>query len=260
MQAFPALIDEGNSVGVRLLATPHEQAIAMWQGTVRLLLLNLPSAGKLLRPLLDPDAKAVLRTGPHADQTEWVEDCLGCALGEIITDAGGPAFDGVGFDRLLRRAQDELHPLVTRVARDSLDLFEALYDAERAFNRLDDDRHSEVIRDIGNQVTSLVYPGFLTQIGSARLPDVRRYLLAIAKRIERLTQDPQRDAADMVLIHSLEDELDRITAALGEDPRLMDAAWMIQELRVSLFAQAIGTKGKVSEVRVRRLLNDIEMG
>jgi ATP-dependent helicase HrpA len=260
MTAFPALIDEGESVGIRLLATLAEQDLEMWRGTLRLLLLNLPSPGKLLRPLLDQEARATLRTGPHADQTEWVHDCLGCALGEIVTDAGGPAWDAVGFDRLLRRAQDELHPLVTRVARDSLDLFEALQDAEIAFNRLEDDRDAAVMADIGSQVGSLVYPGFLTQIGSERIDDVRRYLLAIAKRIDRLPQDPQRDVANMDLIHSLESELDRITTAIPDEPRLMDAAWLIQELRVSLFAQSIGTRGKVSEVRVRRLLYEIEMG
>ena len=260
MTAYPALIDEGESVAIRLLATPAEQDLAMWQGTLRLLLLSLPSPGKLLRPLLDQDTRAALRTGPHADQTEWVHDCLGCALGEIVTEAGGPAWDAVGFDRLLRRAQDELHPLVTRVARDSLDLLEALQDAERAFNRLDDDRDAAVIADIGSQVGSLVYPGFLTQIGSERIDDVRRYLLAIAKRIDRLPQDPQRDVVNMDLIHSLESELDRITTAMPDEPRLMDAAWLIQELRVSLFAQSIGTRGKVSEVRVRRLLYEIEMG
>ncbi|MDJ0952054.1 MAG: ATP-dependent RNA helicase HrpA [Acidimicrobiia bacterium] len=260
MQAFPALIDEGETVGVALLATADEQDAAMWQGTIRLLLLNLPSPGKLLRPLLDPDAKEALRTGPHADQTAWVQDCLGCALGEIITAAGGPAWDGVAFDRLLRTARDELHPLVTRVAQDSLDLFVALEEAESAFNRLDDTRHAEVLQDIGNQVASLIYPGFLTQVGSDRIADIRRYLLAITKRIERLAQDPQRDSANMAIVHELEDELDRISAALPGEPRLMDAAWMIQELRVSLFAQSVGTKGKVSAVRIRRLLDEIEMG
>ncbi len=260
MEAYPALIDEGESVGIRLLATPAEQDTAMWQGTVRLLLLSLPSPGKLLRPLLDRDAKSALRTGPHADQTEWVEDCLGCALRKIITSAGGPAWDATAFDRLLLRARDELHPLVTRVARDSLDLLYALQDAEIAFNRLDDDRHAGAIADIGNQVGSLVYPGFLTQIGPDRIADVRRYLQAIAHRIGRITQDPGRDSAAMATIHGLEAELDRITEALPGDPGLMEAAWMLQELRVSLFAQAIGTKGKVSEVRVRRLLNEIEMG
>ena len=73
MRAYPSLIDEGTSVGIRLLATAAEQETEMWRGTVRLLLLNLPSPGKLLRPLLDRDAKSGLRAGPHADQTEWVE-------------------------------------------------------------------------------------------------------------------------------------------------------------------------------------------
>jgi ATP-dependent helicase HrpA len=260
VDAYPALVDERNSVGVRLLATRDEQAGAMWQGTIRLLLLNLPSPGKVLRPMLDRDARAALRVGPHADQTEWVDDCLGCALGEIITRAGGPAWDATAFDRLLARARDELHPLVTRVAAGSLDLLAVLEEAEIAFNRLDEEHNGAVIDDIANQVASLVYPGFLTRIGSDRIADVTRYLEAIIVRIDRLKSDPVRDAANMALIHDLEAELDRIAAGLPGDPRLMDAAWMIQELRVSLFAQILGTRAKVSEVRVRRFLDEIEMG
>jgi ATP-dependent helicase HrpA len=260
MDAYPALIDEGGSVGVRLLATAEEQAAAMWQGTIRLLLLNLPSPGKLLRPMLDREARATLRVGPHADQTEWVEDCLGCALGEIITRAGGPAWDAAGFDRLLSVAKDELHPLVTRVAEESLDLLTALEDAEIAFNRLDEVRHRDVLDDIANQVGSLVYPGFLTRIGADHVADISRYLEAIVLRIDRVTTDPVRDAANMAIVHDLETELDRIAAGLPGEPRLMEAAWMIQELRVSLFAQSVGTRGKVSAVRVRRLLEDVEMG
>jgi ATP-dependent helicase HrpA len=260
MQAYPALVDEGESVGVRLLATPAEQDAAMWQGTIRLLLLNLPSPGKLLRPLLTSEAKRSLRTGPHADQTEWVEDCLGCALGEIVGETGGPAWDGVGFDRLLTRARDELHGRVTSVANDSLALLAALEDTEVAFNRLDEERHAAVVTDIANQVGSLIYSRFLTNIGSQRIPDVRRYLEAIERRIERLPQDPSRDSQHMELIHQLEGELDRLEEAIPGEPRLMEAAWMIQELRVSLFAQTLGTRGKVSEKRIRNLLTTIEMG
>ena len=106
----------------------------------------------------------------------------------------------------------------------------------------------------------MIYPGFLTGIGSNRVTDVRRYLEAITHRIERRPVDLSRDAANMALVHQLEAELDRISAALPDESRLMDAAWLIQELRVSLFAQSIGAKGKVSAVRVRRLLDDIEMG
>ena len=260
MEAYPALIDEEESVGIRLLANEAEQDEAMWQGTIRLLLLNLPSPSKLLRPLLDRDARELLRAGPHTDATEWVEDCLGCALGEIIEQTGGPAWNAVEFDRLLAAARDHLDPLVTKVARSSLDLLDGLWEAERAFNRLDDERDGDIIADIGAQVSSLVYPSFLSKIGSERIADVRRYLLAIARRIEQLPENPQRDRAHMATIHALEAELDRIATAMPAEPRLMDAAWLIQELRVSLFAQSIGAKGKVSEKRVRRLLTEIEMG
>jgi ATP-dependent helicase HrpA len=260
MRAYPALIDEGNSVGVRLLATEAEQANAMWQGTIRLLLLSLPSPARLLRPLLTQDAKQALRIGPHQDSTEWVDDCLGCALGEIVAEAGGPAWDGVGFDRLLTRARDELHPLVTKVATESLALFETLRSVELAFNWLGEDRHQAATQDIADQVASLIYPGFLTAIGSDRVADVTRYLTAIERRIERLPRDPGRDGLYMERIHSLEDELDRLQEAIPDEPRLMDAAWMIQELRVSFFAQAVGTRGKVSEKRIRSLLHEIEMG
>ena len=166
----------------------------------------------------------------------------------------------MGFDRLLAAARDKLDPLVTKVARDSLDLLDGLWEAELAFNRLDDERDAEVIADIGAQVPSLVYPGFLTRIGSERISDVGRYLLAIARRIEQLPENPGRDRLHMATIQALEAEIDRIAAAVPAEPRLMDAAWLVQELRVSLFAQSIGVKGKVSEKRVRRLLTEIEMG
>jgi ATP-dependent helicase HrpA len=260
MRAYPALVDEGETVGIRLLATETEQAKAMWDGTIRLLLLNLPSPSRLLRPLLTPEAKAALRLGPHADQAEWVEDCLGCAVGEIIAAAGGPAWNAVEFDALLARVRDELHPRVTAVGRESIAVFETLAVVESAFNRLDEDRHRAAIRDIADQVSSLIYPRFLTSVGSDRLPDIRRYLEAVERRIDRLPQDPDRDEMRMSQIQDLEAELDRLHEAMPGDHRLMDAAWMIQELRVSFFAQAIGTRGKVSEKRIRNLLAEIEMG
>jgi len=260
MEAYPALVDEGATVGVRLLATPTEQAEAMWRGTIRLLRLNLPAAGKLLRPLLDSNARSALRSGPYADTTEWVEDCVGCALGEIISSAGGPAWDATGFDRLLASAKDELYPLVSRIGSESLALLATLEEAEVVFNQLDEDRNRDVIDDIAGQVASLVYPGFLARVGADHLTDISRYLEAIAIRIDRITADPVRDTANMAVIHDLEAELDRIAVGFPGDARLMEAAWMIQELRVSLFAQTVGTRGKVSEVRVRRFLDEIETG
>jgi ATP-dependent helicase HrpA len=260
VEAYPALIDEGDSVAVRLLATETEQEAAMWRGTIRLLLLNLPSPGKLLRPFLTPDTKELLRVGPHQNQTEWVEDCLGCAVGEIMSGAGGPAWDATAFDRLLQLARDELAPRITAVARTSLEILEALGDLERVFNRPAVQKHKAALADVANQAASLIYPGFLTAIGSDRLADVRRYLEAATRRIERLPRDPDGDLRHMNTIEALEAELERLRAALPNEPRLNDVAWLIEELRVSLFAQVLGTREKVSEKRIRQLMRKIEMG
>ena len=139
-------------------------------------------------------------------------------------------------------------------------MLEKLRLVEIAFNRLDADKYPEVAEDITTQVSSLIYPQFLTMVGSDRLPDLHRYLEAIERRLERLPRDPARDAIHMGRIHALEHELDRLQEAMPGEDRLMEAAWLIQELRVSFFAQAIGTRGKVSEKRVRSLLTEIEMG
>ncbi len=259
-EAYPALIDETDSVAVRLLATQAEQEAAMWRGTTRLLLLNLPSPGKLLRPYLTEDAKALLRVGPHQNQAEWVEDCLGCAVGEIMAEAGGPAWDATGFDRLLRRARDELHLRIATVAGTSLEVFGALADLEAAFNRPAVQRYGAALADIADQAASLVYPRFLTAIGSDRLADVGRYLRAATRRIDRIPHDPDRDLRHMKAVQALEAELERLQSALPDEPRLIEVAWMIQELRVSLFAQVLGTREKVSEKRIRALMHDIEMG
>jgi ATP-dependent helicase HrpA len=260
MRAYPTLVDEGNSVAVRLLATEQEQAQAMLEGTRRLLLLNLPSARKLLRPLLTAEARDAIRFGPHESQAAWIEDCLGCAIGAIVTAAGGPAWDAVGFDRLLGRARDELGSLVLDIAAASLDVFDALEVLEAAFNRPAVQSHEAALQDVADQASSLIYPGFLSAVGPARIQDISRYLAAAAKRLEQLPGDPVRDARLMATIHSLENEIDRLEHVIPDDPRLMDVAWMIQELRVSFFAQALGTREKVSEKRIRKRLREIEMG
>jgi ATP-dependent helicase HrpA len=181
-------------------------------------------------------------------------------VGEIMTEGGGPAWDATAFDGLLQLARDELDARITTVARTSLEVLEALADLELAFNRPGVQKHEAALADVADQAASLVYPGFLTAIGSDRLVDVRRYLEAATRRIERLPRDPDGDRRHMNTIHALEAELERLQAALPNEPRLNDVAWLIQELRVSLFAQLLGTKEKVSEKRIRQLMHEIEMG
>jgi ATP-dependent helicase HrpA len=113
--------------------------------------------------------------------------------------------------------------------------------------------------DIRAQLAGLVYPGFLAATGTRRLPALARYLRAIQYRLDKLPDNPGRDAQQMAVAHRVEDAYRDALAALPAAERSTEAAreigWQIQELRVSLFAQTIGTQGPVSE---RRILTAID--
>ncbi len=252
--AYPALVDEGDSVAVRLMATPEDQAREMWAGVRRLILLGLPSPGRLLRPLLDQDSLAAVRAGPHGTAAAWVEDCLQCGVDAVMIEAGGTPWDGVAFDTLAERARSELADRVTAVAEESLELLEALQSVRDRLGALPLDRFADAAADVEDQVSRLTYPGFLTAVGADRVADVRRYLSAAAYRLGRIAEHPERDREAMERVHLLEREYERLLDSLPHTPELIDVAWMLEELRVSLFAQALGTRGKVSEPRIRRAL------
>ncbi len=256
--AYPALVDEGDSVSVRLLATAGEQAGSMWEGTRRLLLLNLPSGTELLRSLLTSEAKVALTAGPFADPDEWATDCLTSALDNILGRMGGSPANAVGFDALLSATRDDLYEELVVVAERSLrvmwtlgNLRADLDNAARTF--------PEAVSDMRFQIRRLIYPGFSTGLGADRLEDVHRYLQAIGRRLKRLPDDPVRDRDLMETVLVLEAEHDHLQEVLPPSPEMTDIAWMLQELRVSLFAQSLGTRGKVSEKRIRRALAELTM-
>lgn len=253
--AFPALIDEVDSVSVRLLATEVEQVEAMWDGTRRLLLLNLPAPAKLLKPLLTRDARVVLATSPYDDPDLWAADCLAGALDQVMLETGLP-WNAVQFDALLANARNDLYDRLTTVAEQSL---RVLWTVREVRSEIDTvaGSHPEAASDIRMQLRRLIYAGFVAGLGADRLEDVLRYLHAIEHRLARLAEDPARDAELMSRLQVLEDEYDRLQEVLRPSPQLTDIAWMFQELRVSLFAQSLGTRGKISEKRIRTALTEV---
>jgi ATP-dependent helicase HrpA len=230
----------------------------MRAGIRRLLLLNLRSPQKLVRPLLTNEAKLLLEVGPYPSAAEWIDDCLVSAVGQIVKDGGGPAWDGLAFDGLLQQARSEIADTATRVASGSLSLFETLRSVYLRLDRLAG-RFPAAEEDIELQLDRLIYPGLLSGVGAARVPDVQRYIEAIDRRLEMLPGNPSRDAGFMARLHVLEDEHDRLLESMPLSPGLIDIIWMLEELRVSFFAQALGTGRKVSEKRIRQALNDVVM-
>ena len=108
------------------------------------------------------------------------------------------------------------------------------------------------------QLAALVHPGFVTETGARRMPDLLRYLQALGRRLDALPGDAARDRDRTGVVQRLAAEVDGAVAALPPDRRHDDDVaalrWMLQELRVSLFAQSLGTAGPISEQRIRKAL------
>ncbi|MBQ1024177.1 ATP-dependent RNA helicase HrpA [Micromonospora sp. C95] len=260
--AYPALVDEGATVGVKVFDSPGEQEAAHWAGTRRLLRLTVPSPAKFLQGRLTNEAKLALSRNPHGGVQALIEDAAGAAIDKLIADAGGPAWDEAGFVALRERVRAELVDTVLAVMDRVRAVLASAYAVQQ---RLGATRNLAVVAalaDIRNQLTGLVHAGFITEAGYARLPDLLRYLTAIERRLDRLPGNPARDKQQQDRVTVVQREYDDLLAALPPARRSSEQVrqirWMIEELRVSIFAQALGTPHPVSEQRIYRAMDTAE--
>ncbi|QOC92730.1 ATP-dependent RNA helicase HrpA [Micromonospora craniellae] len=262
--AYPALVDEGATVGVRVFDSAGEQEAAHWAGTRRLLRLTVPSPAKFLQGRLSNEAKLALSRNPHGGVQALIEDAAGAAIDKLVGDAGGPAWDADGFAALRDTVRAGLVDTVVEVMERVRAVLTAAYAVQQ---RLGATRNLAVVAalaDVRAQLTRLVHAGFITEAGYARLPDLLRYLTAIERRMDRLAANPQRDKQQQDRIVVVQREYDEMVAALPVARRNSAAVrqirWMIEELRVNIFAQALGTPYPVSEQRIYRAMDDAENG
>jgi ATP-dependent helicase HrpA len=254
VRGFPALVDEGSTVGVRVLGTPAEQAAAHWRGTRRLLLLTTPPPAKAISGRMTNAQKLALTRNPHGTPAEVFADCTTCALDALIAAAGGPAWDEAGFARLRDAVRAELVPAVEQVLATVEQVLTSSY-AVAARLEATPRAHPESVDDIRRQLAALVGPGFATATGSARLPDLLRYLKALEVRLDKLAADPARDRLNVATVARVQAELDDLRRRLPPSPELAELRWMLEELRISLFAQPMRTRYPVSEKRIYKAMD-----
>ncbi|MEY2463126.1 MAG: ATP-dependent helicase HrpA, partial [Acidimicrobiaceae bacterium] len=259
----PALVDEGETVGVRLFANEAEQAAAMRAGTRRLLLLTLPSSTKSVQRLLRDDTKLFLARAQDATASEVLAQCVAAAVDRLVADNGGPAWDAAGFDRLRDAVRDDLVDTAVAAATAVGDVLVAAAEVEARVARLRTvPALAAAIADVRGQLGQLMRPGWIVTTGTRRLPDVARYVRGIEHRLERLQDAPARDLEAMLRVQRLEREYDELHEALPPS-RKRDAwpiRWMLEELRISLFAQTLGTAQRVSEKRVSTEMDRVAAG
>ncbi|WP_433784043.1 ATP-dependent RNA helicase HrpA [Actinomycetospora sp. CA-101289] len=265
--AHLALVDRGSSVDVRVFDSPLEARDAMRAGTRRLLRLAVASPAKSLVRSLDNTAVLRLRgamaAGGYRDTTALAEDCVDAALDALVATGGGPAWDPAAFEELRAHVAARLAAAAAEVLSRAETV---LGEAGRTELALDEVAArpggllTGAVDDVRGQLHTLVGDRFVARTPVARLPDVARYLRAARRRLEKLPTAPRRDAEALEGVHRVESAYRERRARASAEPRTFDrdafdaVAWMLQELRVSVFAQEIGTAGPVSEQRITRAL------
>jgi ATP-dependent helicase HrpA len=257
--AYPALEDTGTAADVRLFETEAQAAAAMVRGTRRLLLLQVPTGLRSIADRLPNQRKLALSRSPYPSIAALLDDCAAAAADQVIADAGGPAWDADGFARLVEAARSALPLAVARVLDLAGQVLEAAHEAESRLRATASPAVAAAFEDARAQFAGLIYPGFVSEAGLRRLPDLVRYLRAISRRLDTVAEDPGRDAERTAAVQRVTEAYRQTVAELpasrcnGVDVRAV--RWMIEELRVSLFAQVLGTPGPVSEKRIRAALD-----
>jgi ATP-dependent helicase HrpA len=261
VRAYPALADAGDSVDIRLFDTQAEADAAMRRGTRRLVLLQVPSGVRAVAGRLPVSAKLAMSRHPYRSTDALLEDCAAAAVDQIIAEAGGPAWDAAGFARLLDAARDRLAAVTADVVSRVAQVLAESHEAEASLGSRPAPALAAAFDDMRRQLSGLIQPGFIADTGAQRLPDLLRYLRAINRRLEKLPASPARDAERMATVHRVTEDYQQTLADLPparrSSPDAQAVRWMIEELRVSLFAQTLGTAGSVSEQRIRRALDQL---
>ncbi|GAB3906652.1 ATP-dependent RNA helicase HrpA [Kibdelosporangium lantanae] len=251
--AYPALVDAGESVDVRMFETAGEQRVAMWKGTRRLLLIGTPSPLKYVLGRMTNSAKLALSTNPHRDMQDLFDDCVNCALDKIIIAQGGPAWDAPAFTRLREAVRTSLNPTVLDVVTHVSKALAAANEVRTRLSTMGGPRLEPSLQDIRAQLGRLVYRGFVTATGFDQLPSLTRYLQGIELRLDKLPERPDRDFEWTQDVQ----EVWQAYRELPAGPETRKIRWMIEELRLSLFAQTIKTAYPVSDKRIYKAIDQV---
>ncbi|WOX23458.1 ATP-dependent RNA helicase HrpA [Streptomyces solicathayae] len=260
VKAYPALVDAGETVSVRLFDTEAEQAAAMWQGTRKLIMLNIPvNPAKFASDKLTNQQKLALSRNPHGNVQALFEDCATAAADRLIADHGGPAWDEESFRKLFDKVRADLVELTIRTVGQVQQILAAWQACERRLKATNSLALINNVTDVRNQLAWLVPAGFVTRTGLRRLPDLMRYLVAADRRLQQMPTGAQRDTTRMEKVHEMLDEyawlLEQLPKGRPVPTEVTDIRWMIEELRVSYFAHALGTAYPVSDKRIVKAID-----
>jgi ATP-dependent helicase HrpA len=259
VRGFPALVDEQDSVAVQVFGSEQEARANHKPGLRRLLTLDLPSPAAAALRGLSNQQRLALGAPPHAGGAPaLLADCLDAALDELVGPAADAVRDASSYAALVARIRPLLPGAYAHLLEQVAGVLTAAQEVRAQLGELTSLALLPALADVQSQLAGLLPDGFVTRAGAARMPDLRRYLQAIQVRLGRLADHSRQDDAVMGQLQVVAAEVDSALAKLSASRRsaaeAQDLRWMLEELRVSLFAQSVRTAYPVSDKRIRRAI------
>ncbi|MGE3587174.1 MAG: ATP-dependent RNA helicase HrpA [Ilumatobacteraceae bacterium] len=253
VRGFPALVDEGADVSLRILTNADLQRRVTPVGVRRLLLLSVPVSRRALEGALTNAERLALASSAVGTIADVIDDCITAAADSVVREAPSLPHDDESFAELVRAGRDQIPARATTALRTSATAITSAHDLGARIDRLVAPAVAASAGDARAQLQRLVRKGFVTSAGLGRLDDIVRYLRGLERRLDKLPDNPVRDQQRMRVVTGLEQRyvtlLDRLGRG-GLDAEVVELGWMLEELRISEFAQVIGTKRPVSPQRV----------
>jgi len=248
---FPALIDHGSHVRIEVFDEPEVAAARHRAGLRRLVALQIRDALKYLEKNIPELQKMSVLYMPLGTADELRAQVIELALDRAFMAEPLPT-DAAAFERRIGEGRGRLTLIANEVARSAL---QVLTDYAAAARKLRDARApKEIGDDIAAQLARLVPKRFLMETPWAQLSHLPRYLKGITMRLDKWRADPARDSARLAELRPLEQRFWRTVAERRgvADARLDEFRWLLEELRVSLFAQELRTPQPVSVKRLEK--------
>ncbi|MBK7723048.1 MAG: DUF3418 domain-containing protein [Austwickia sp.] len=266
LQGYPAVVDHQDSVAVEVLASAAERDVATRAGVRRLLLLNTTVPWPRILALLSNEQKLALGHNPHGGVPALLEDVLAAAVDAIVAGRGtGGVRDERQFAAALAGVRQQIVPAVIEVVEVVQPILDLARQVGLAVESMTAPGLADLRQDLRGQLADLVYDGFVADTGLPQLRQVARYLRGMLHRIGKAPNSPldlARDAQRRSEVAQVEAERVALIAALPahrrHDADVLALRWMVQELRISLFAQPLGTAYPVSAKRIYKAMDALD--
>ncbi|QIV88169.1 ATP-dependent RNA helicase HrpA [Glutamicibacter mishrai] len=257
--AYPGLNDNGSTVDLTVFRNELERDAAHRSGVIRLLMLRLPSAAKFVISHLNNAEKLVFTQNPHGSIDKLIADCTMAAVDQLVPER--LPMNRAGFEALFETVRAEQIDTIFTITAIVAKVFGASTRINKDLKNTKSLAMFAAVTDIRSQLEQLIYPGFIAATGAANLMRLPRYVQGVEKRLEKLRGGAvTRDSQALLVIQKLEDEYDAALERVPDGARvpaaLAQVKWMLEEMRISLFAQELGTAYSVSEKRIRKAIKD----